>query len=78
MLPDGTNLRKVTVLPKAEWERIEYELNHHQIEIEHIQRIQNELKERKKRSQELVRTWSNTLAVSLHNRYFNKQEIKIA
>lgn len=64
LLPDGTDLRNVTVLSKAEWDRIEQELNRRQIEEERAARAKREYEEQKKKSKELVKTWGNTLAVS--------------
>jgi hypothetical protein len=65
ILPDGTDLRKVTVLSKAEWDRIEQELNRRQIEEERIQRAKAQYEEQKKRSKEIVKGWGNTLFVSV-------------
>lgn len=62
ILPGGTDLRQVTVLPKSEWERIERELNRRQIEEERVRRIRAELEEQKRKSKELVKSWGNTLA----------------
>lgn len=64
ILPDGTDLRQVTVLSKAEWERIQRQLNRRQIEEERIRQIKMEQEEQKKKSKELVTTWSNTLSGS--------------
>lgn len=62
ILPDGTDLRQVTVLSKVEWDRIEQELNRRHIEEERVRRIRLEHEEQKKRSKELVKGWGNTLA----------------
>ncbi|KAK7110491.1 cilia- and flagella- associated protein 210-like [Littorina saxatilis] len=62
LLPDGTDLRQVTVLSKSEWDRIERELNRRQIEEERIQRIRKEQEIQKEKSKELVKSWGNTLA----------------
>ncbi|PVD29918.1 hypothetical protein C0Q70_09177 [Pomacea canaliculata] len=60
ILPDGTDLRQMTVLSKAEWLRIQEELNRRHIEEEQLKRIRNEREEQKKRSKEMVKNWSNT------------------
>ena len=65
ILPDGTDLRQVTVLSKAEWDRIERELNRRQIEEERVRRIRKEHEEQKQKSRELVKSWGNTLHVRL-------------
>lgn len=61
ILPDGTDLRQVTVLSKAEWERIHLALNRRQIEEERIRQIKMEHEEQKKKSKELVKSWGNTM-----------------
>lgn len=65
ILPDGTDLRQMTVLSKAEWLRIQEELNRRHIEEEQLKRIRNEREEQKKRSKEMVKNWSNTFYVRL-------------
>ncbi|KAL8587022.1 hypothetical protein ACOMHN_023412 [Nucella lapillus] len=62
ILPNGTDLRQVTVLPKSEWDRIEKELNRRQIEEERVRRIKADQEEKKQKAKELVKTWGNTLA----------------
>ncbi|XP_076439715.1 cilia- and flagella- associated protein 210-like [Babylonia areolata] len=62
ILPDGTDLRHVTVLSKGEWDRIERELNRRQIEEERVKRIRAEQEEQKQKAKEIVKSWGNTLA----------------
>lgn len=57
------DLRQVTVLSKAEWQRIQRELDRHNPEKE---RRTEEAKEREvlhQQSVEVVKQWSNTIAV---------------
>lgn len=57
------DLRQVTVLSKAEWHRIQHQLDPHKPGSE---RITEEAKERKalhQQSVEVVKQWSNTIAV---------------
>lgn len=63
-LPDGTDLRQVTVLSKQDLDRIERELNRKQIENELARRIHEEREEQKRRSKEIIKNWPNTIAVS--------------
>ncbi|XP_076461037.1 cilia- and flagella- associated protein 210-like [Babylonia areolata] len=62
ILPDGNDLRQVTVLPKSEWDRIHQELNRRQIEEERVRRLKAHQEEQKQKAKELVKTWGNTLA----------------
>ena len=64
ILPDGTDLRQVTVLSKTDWERIEQELNRKQIQDEMVRKIREEREEQKRKSKEIVKNWGNTIAVS--------------
>ena len=63
-LPDGTDLRQVTVLSKGDWERIQQQLYRKQIEEERLQKMVREREERKAKSKETVQHWGNTIAVS--------------
>ena len=64
-LPDGTDLRQVTVLSKGDWERIQQQLYRKQIEEERLQKMIQEREERKAKSKEVVQHWGNTIAVSI-------------
>ena len=64
-LPDGTDLRQVTVLSKTDWERIQQQLYRKQIEEERLQTMIREREERKAKSKEVVQHWGNTIAVSM-------------
>lgn len=58
------DLQQVTVLSKAEWQRIQHELDQHKPGKE---RMTEEAKEREvlhQQSVEVVKQWSNTIAVS--------------
>lgn len=61
---EGVDLRQVTVLSKADWERIQNQLHRKQIEEERIRRKQAEIDEKKMKSKEMVDTWGNTIIVS--------------
>ena len=65
-LPDGTDLRQVTVLSKGDWERIQQQLYRKQIEEERLQKMIREREERKAKSKEVVQHWGNTIAVSIY------------
>lgn len=60
-LPDGTDLRQVTVLSKADWERIQQQLHRKQMEAERMQKIHEEREAIKNRSKEMVKDWGNTI-----------------
>lgn len=62
LLPDGTDLRQVTVLSKTDWERIEQELNRKQIQDELVRKIREDREEQKRKSKEIVKNWGNTIA----------------
>lgn len=62
-LADGTDLRQVTVLSKADWERIQTQLHRKQIEEERTQKIREEREEKQRRSKEMIKDWGNTIAV---------------
>ena len=64
MLPDGTDLRQVTVLSKQDWERIECELNRKNIQDEMVRKIREDREEQKRKSKEIIKNWGNTIAVS--------------
>lgn len=64
ILPDGTDLRQVTVLTKHDWDRIEQELNRKQIQDEMVRKLREEREEQKRKSKELIKNWANTIAVS--------------
>ena len=59
------NLRQVTVLSKAEWEGLQYRLNKRQIEAERIRQIQEEKRKLHELSLDRVKSWSNTVYVSI-------------
>lgn len=62
MLPDGSDLRQVTVLSKADWSRIRAQLERKQREEEAI-RAKREAKEAlHQQSKDMVKNWSNTIA----------------
>ena len=54
---------QVTVLGKADWERIQYQLNRRHIEAEERRRCQEERQKLHALSKERVKNWSNTLMV---------------
>jgi len=56
------DLRQVTILSKADWERIQTQLHRKQIEEERLRKIREENDDRKKRSKDIVQHWGNTIA----------------
>lgn len=61
-LPEGLDLRQVTILSKTDWERIQQQLHRKQIEDERMRKIREEREERKNKSKEVVQHWGNTIA----------------
>lgn len=55
------DVRKVTVLSKADWEGIQYRLNKKQIEAEQIRKAQDEKRRLHELSLDRVKNWSNTV-----------------
>lgn len=66
LLADGTDLRRVKVLPKAEFDRITSQLNRRAAEEERLAKIRAEKEFLIVHSKEMVNSWGNTLAVSGH------------
>lgn len=64
ILPNGTDIRDVTILSKTEWNRIQQELHKRQIQEERMRRMREEKENRKQMSKEMVQHWGNTIAVS--------------
>lgn len=62
MLPDGTDLRQVTVLSKTDWQRIEQELNRKQIQDDLVRKIREDREEQKRKSKDIIKNWGNTIA----------------
>ena len=58
------DLRQVTILPRADWERIQFQLNKRTIEEEKRRRAREEKERLHELSKERVKNWSNTVAVS--------------
>lgn len=58
------DLREVTVLPTMEWRRIQDSVNHVNREHEHRIAAAKQREEMHLRSKEVVKNWSNTIAVS--------------
>ncbi|XP_062974681.1 cilia- and flagella- associated protein 210 [Elgaria multicarinata webbii] len=61
-LPVGVDLRQITILPKAEWQRIQDSLTAPAREAARIRAERKERKELHLQSQALVNNWSNTIA----------------
>lgn len=57
------DLRQVTVLSKAEWQRIQHELDQHTLGKEGIKEEAKEREVLHQQSAEVVKQWSNTIAV---------------
>lgn len=64
-LPNGSDLRDVTVLSKGDWDRIQYQLNKQMIEQERLRRIREDKDKMHELSKEKVKNWTNTIVVSL-------------
>ena len=58
------DLRQVTVLPKSEWLRIQDSLNHVNKHNESLKEAARQREAMHLRSKEVVKFWSNTIAVS--------------
>lgn len=61
-LPDGTDLRQVTVLPQREWTRIQNNLNSRTKELERLRAIKKEQEDLHNQSINVIKNWSNTIA----------------
>ncbi|XP_077175891.1 cilia- and flagella- associated protein 210 [Paroedura picta] len=61
-LPPGVDLRQITILSKAEWERIQDNLNAPAKEAARIRAARKERKDLHLQSQALVKNWTNTIA----------------
>ncbi|XP_054828764.1 cilia- and flagella- associated protein 210 [Eublepharis macularius] len=61
-LPVGVDLRQITILSKAEWERIQDNLNAPAREAAQIRAERKERKDLHLQSQALMKNWSNTIA----------------
>lgn len=59
------DLRQVTVVPKAEWLRIQDGLNHVNKQNESLKEASNQREILHLRSQEVVKFWPNTIAVRM-------------
>ena len=70
--PESHDLRQVTILSKADWDRIQTQLHRKQIEEERMKKIREERDERKNKSKEVVQHWGNTIAVGVCMAYFFK------
>ncbi|XP_064420116.1 cilia- and flagella- associated protein 210 [Latimeria chalumnae] len=62
ILPSGTDLHQVTIIPRAEWERIQDNLNHVNREAELLCKQKQEKEALYLQSKEVVKNWSNTIA----------------
>uniref|UniRef100_H3AZQ0 Cilia and flagella associated protein 210 n=1 Tax=Latimeria chalumnae TaxID=7897 RepID=H3AZQ0_LATCH len=58
----GTDLHQVTIIPRAEWERIQDNLNHVNREAELLCKQKQEKEALYLQSKEVVKNWSNTIA----------------
>ena len=61
-----TGLHQVTVLSKADWDRIQFQLNRRRMEEERIQRLKEEQQRLHELSLEQVKNWSNTILVCVY------------
>ena len=74
-LPDGSDLRQVTILSKGDWNRIQAQLDSSAREAERIRAEQEEKELLKQRSDNLVKNWSNTIAVSIYSGLLVMQDL---
>lgn len=65
LLPSTVDLQQVTIIPHAEWERIRDSLNKLTREAAVLRAERTAKKNMHMKSQELVKHWTNTYAVSL-------------
>lgn len=65
LLPRAVDLQQVTIIPHAEWERIRDSLNTLTREAAVLRAERTAKKNMHMKSQELVKHWTNTYAVSL-------------
>ncbi|KAK3104153.1 hypothetical protein FSP39_024871 [Pinctada imbricata] len=61
MMPNGTDLRDVTVLSKADWNRIQMQLHRKELEEARVRRMREEKEQLKNISKEMVKDWGNTI-----------------
>ena len=66
-LVNEDDLRQVTILSKPDWERIQYQLNRRAIEEEKRRQIKEEKEKMAATSKEMVKNWSNTIAVRIYH-----------
>ena len=64
-LPTEEDLRQVTILSQGDWNRIAAQLEKKSREEERRRALKEEKETLKKQSQEMVKNWSNTIAVSI-------------
>ena len=65
-LPTEEDLRQVTILSQGDWNRIAAQLEKKSREEERIRALKEEKEALHQRSKEMVKNWSNTIAVSNH------------
>lgn len=65
LLPSKVDLQQITIIPHAEWERIRDSLNRLTREAAVLRAERTAKKNMHMRSQEMVKHWTNTYAVSL-------------
>lgn len=61
ILPDGTDLRQVTVLSKKDWQRIGDQLSKSNREEQRLRAQREEKEDLHARSKDMVKNWSNTI-----------------
>lgn len=66
LLPSKVDLRQVTIIPHAEWERIRDSLDRLSREAAALRAERTAKKKMHIQSQELVKHWTNTYAVSIN------------
>ncbi|XP_063174284.1 cilia- and flagella- associated protein 210 [Candoia aspera] len=72
-LPVGVDLRQITILPKAEWQRIQDSLTARARETARIHAERKARKDMHLKSQALVNNWTNTIAGMSHQKLKGKK-----
>lgn len=75
-LQGPSNLRDVTVLSKSDWARIQAQLNKPKQEAANAERARQQLQSLKKTSEELQKSWNNTLQ-RRHERRLEEREQRL-
>ena len=61
---DSADIRQMTILSKADWDRIQMQLNKQALEEERIRKTREEKERLRELSKQQIKNWTNTIAVS--------------